>query len=391
MGVSNVLVDGAALGTDFLLDQVNGKIKRVSTGGIGSGATVSVSYNYADPSGANGVVAADVIGDDSTPPGTGIKALKYAFSRFGFAPKILIAPGFSYLKDVADALLAAASELSIKGVCVIDSPGGIDPVVGGSNAPQVSQDALLQEPTVAAALTNRADTAAAFSESDERAILVYPNLIFTDDGADPARAKVINPTVSPYSAFYAGAMAHNDQERGYWDSPSNIVMLGVLGPDYPLLMSAIDPTADTNTLNAAGIVTVYSSFATGLRVWGNRSSAYPGETKPQQFISIRRTLDVIEDSLEAFSLQFLDRPINNALIQSILQSVNSFIALLVQRGALISGSRVTFDVDSNPPVQIAAGQLVFSVDVMPPPPLERLTYEFFVDTNLLKSLTTVTG
>lgn len=180
-------------------------------------------------------------------------------------------------------------------------------------------------------------------------------------------------------------MAARDLEKGYWWSPSNVEAEGILGPDVQLYSSAVDSTSDVNTLNSNGILTVFNAFGTGLRVWGNRSSAYPASTAPDNFISVRRTMDVIEESVELAMLQFIDQPISNALITAILASVNSFVRTLIQRGALVAGS-ASYDPAKNPPAQIAAGQLVFDIDVMPPPPAERLTFETFIDVSLLQQL-----
>ena len=131
--------------------------------------------------------------------------------------------------------------------------------------------------------------------------------------------------------------------------------------------SILDPLSDSNNLNAQGIVTVFNAYGTGLRVWGNRSAAYPTDTAPDNFINVRRTMDVIEESVELSMLQFIDQPISNALITAILASVNGFIRSLIQRGALVAGS-ASYDPSENPANQVAAGQLVFDIDVMPPPP-----------------------
>ena len=55
------------------------------------------------------------------------------------------------------------------------------------------------------------------------------------------------------------------------------------------------------------------------------------------------------------------------------------------RGALVSGS-ASYNPAENPPNQVSAGQLVFDVDVMPPPPAERITFNVYVDTTLLGQL-----
>lgn len=36
-----------------------------------------------------------------------------------------------------------------------------------------------------------------------------------------------------------------------------------------------DPNSEANLLNEAGIITVFNSYGTGIRLWGNRSAAFP--------------------------------------------------------------------------------------------------------------------
>jgi uncharacterized protein len=69
----------------------------------------------------------------------------------------------------------------------------------------------------------------------------------------------------------------------------------------------------------------------------------------------------------------------------VLASVNSFIRSLIQRGALVAGT-ASYDPSENPVTQVAAGQLVFDIDVMPPPPAERITFQTFIDVTLLQQL-----
>jgi phage tail sheath protein FI len=84
-------------------------------------------------------------------------------------------------------------------------------------------------------------------------------------------------------------------------------------------------------------------------------------------------------------LQFIDQPISNALITTILASVNAFLRTLIQRGALVAGS-ASYNPAENPPSVIAAGHLVFDIDVMPPPPAERITFNVYIDSTLLSQL-----
>ena len=146
-----------------------------------------------------------------------------------------------------------------------------------------------------------------------------------------------------------------------------------------------DPTSEVNTLNEAGVLTVFNSYGSGFRTWGNRSSAYPASTFPTNFINVRRTADILHESVEYAMLDFMDFPIDNGLIDSICETVNQFIRTLIGRGALIDG-KCTFNQDKNPTTELANGHLVFDIEFMPPTPAERITFESFIDIELLKSL-----
>jgi len=379
MGVSNVVVTSNpagttyAVGTDYTLDAVNGAIAIApagSGGHIAAGASVLIAFNYADPS---KVADADVIGAITGGVYTGLQAFQTTYGTMGFFPKILVAPGYSQDASVGTALDAMASK--IRAIALVDSP----PATSATTA-----------------ITNRGAVGNGFSTSSNRTVLCYPQESFLDTGIVPTGVTLNSSglpltsqfnanAVAPYSQWVAGAIAAKDLAQGYWWSPSNTPVDGMLGPDVQLYASILDASSDTNNLNAAGIVTVFNAFGTGLRVWGNRSAAYPTSTAPDNFISVRRTMDVIEESLELAMLQFIDQPISNALIDAILASANSFIRSLIQRGALVAGA-ASFDPAENPAAQIAAGQLVFDIDVMPPPPAERITFEAFIDVTLLQQL-----
>jgi Bacteriophage tail sheath protein len=376
MGVWNVTIKNSAgsttyiNGTDYTLDAINGVVAQKTGGGIAVGEALSVSFNYADPS---KLQDSDVVGSVTGATYTGIQALRTTYGTMGFFPKILIAPGYAQDPATASALVSTAQ--TIRAIALLDSPPSVSP---------------------ATAIANRGVAGNVFDTSSDRAVLCYPQEQFYDLGLVPtgitinssgvAVRNAANVTaVGPYSQWVAGTIAAKDLHQGYWWSPSNTQMNGPLGPDVTLYASVLDAASDVNNLNAQGILTVFNAFGTGLRVWGNRSAAYPLQTTPNNFICVRRTMDVIEESVELAMLQFIDQPISNALISAILASVNAFIRSLIGRGALVAGS-ASFNPAENPTNQIAAGQLVFDIDVMPPPPAERLTFNVYIDTTLLSGL-----
>ncbi|MBF0481269.1 MAG: phage tail sheath subtilisin-like domain-containing protein [Desulfovibrionaceae bacterium] len=362
-GAAAVVVKSADLATTYVadthysLDAAAGKLTRIAVaggGGIAAGATVKASFDYADPS---KVTAADIIGTtDVSGNRTGMMALRNAFSLFGFHPKILIAPGFSPLASVATELNVTAQAL--RAVAMVDAPIGT---------------------TFQQALAGRGPNGAiAFNTSSERTILCYPYLKVFDTALNADR-------LEPYSQRLAGVMAARDLDKGYWWSPSNCEIQGIDGVERNLTAMINDPESEVNLLNEAGIVTIFNSYGTGFRTWGNRSAAWPTVTDPKNFISIRRVADVIAESIEYSMLQHIDQPITNAWIDSVTESVNAFLRTLVGRGALVGGN-CWFDRGRNDPAELALGHIVFNYSFMPPPPAERITFESLVDINMLKKL-----
>ena len=95
----------------------------------------------------------------------------------------------------------------------------------------------------------------------------------------------------------------------------------------------------------------------------------------------------MDESIERVALNFADKPITSALIDAIVDSVNTFIDQLVSRGALLPGSRCFYEPSKNPPAGLVNGHLVLSRRYMAPTPLERLTHEAEIDINLLNNVT----
>ena len=103
-------------------------------------------------------------------------------------------------------------------------------------------------------------------------------------------------------------------------------------------------------------------------------ASWPTVTHMRNFENVRRTGDMINESIRYFSLQFMDMPINQALIDALLESVNSYGRKLIGDGALL-GFKAWFDPKRNEETELAAGHMLISYKFTVPPPMERLTYE----------------
>ena len=206
-----------------------------------------------------------------------------------------------------------------------------------------------------------------FAFASQRAMLCFPHLKVYSAEKDA-------DVLEPFSQRLAGVMCVTDNDQGYWKSPSNEAIQGITGSELPLTAKIDDAQSQVNLLNEKGIVTVFNSYGSGWKVWGNRSSAYPAETDWDTFVCVRRTKDIIDESIRYSSAQFIDRPIDNALIDTILESVNQFFRKLQGDGAIMGG-QAWFDQARNPDTELKAGHLLIQYKFTPKPPLERLTYE----------------
>lgn len=356
--VSNVVVkssDGSTTytaTTDYTVNAEAGTIAKVAEGALDEVSAVKVSYTYSSAGTIQNDVAnvtnAQIIGStDASGNRTGAQALLDSFSRFGFAPKILIAPGFSSSGGVYTALLTLAEKL--RAVVLIDMPAGL---------------------TVAEAIAARGTTGEVLlNTTSDRAMILYPHVKHYDPQTDQDQ-------LMPMSATMAGLMAKTDREFGYWYSPSNKELVGVTGLERHITSSYTDPTTEIQQLNEKGITSVLNAYGSGFRAYGNRLASFNATTANglATFLVTRRVCDMIADSLEQAMAQFIDRPLTAAIINDIVMLGNSFINTLIGRGALIGGKCYPSPTE-NTAQSLSAGQLVLVYEYNPPAPLERLTHK----------------
>lgn len=297
------------------------------------GASVAIVVRVAEGADAAETLA-NVVGQPTAQ--TGVFALPTAQTVVQQTPRILCAPGFTGSRDgaanpVTTALIQIADRL--RAVAVADGP----------NQTEVEALAYVQD-----------------FDSD-RLYVVDPHVrVF-----DPVTAAVVS---RPPSAYAAGAIAARDIERGFWWSPSNTALGGVVGIARPVEFHLSDTQTEANRLNEGNVATVVHQ--NGFRLWGNRT---PTTDPLWSFLPVRRTADLIYDSIERAHLWAMDRPQSAQLIVDVRDSVQAYLDQLVSLGALLGG-RVWFDPELNSPATMMAGQVYLDFDIEPPAPLERLTF-----------------
>jgi phage tail sheath protein FI len=172
----------------------------------------------------------------------------------------------------------------------------------------------------------------------------------------------------PASAYAAGMQARIDEEKGFWYSFSNELIQNIGGPARPVDFMPNDRDCEANMLNAAQITTIIHDD--GFRFWGLRGT---GTDPLWAQLSVRRTADMVYESLERAERSRLDLPFSLPLLEAIENDVNKYLRLLRTRGALIGGE-CWIDPSVNTPATFAGGELTVDFDLEPPACLEHLQF-----------------
>jgi hypothetical protein len=268
---------------------------------------------------------------------TGLHGFLRAKSTVGFAPRLLLAPGFTTQRPtnltnpVMTALLGVANKL--KAMIYADAPSG----------------------TNADAHTWRDDF------SSDRIYAFAPMVKIWDQVNNVYVDKPISPSI-------VGTQVWLDNNKGFHYSPSNKLLTDIGGVSRPIEFRMGDPDCEANILNEDHINTVIHE--SGWRSWGNRTTSTDTNWV---FASTRRIADAIDDSILAAALPWIDQPMKPVIINSIVESANDYLRILEREGAIVGG-KAWFDPDRNTPAELSLGHLHIEYDREPAAPIERLTY-----------------
>ncbi|WP_300067690.1 phage tail sheath C-terminal domain-containing protein [uncultured Ruegeria sp.] len=280
---------------------------------------------------------ANVIGGVNSGNGNfeGVHAFVGAESVIGFSPRILIAPGFTHQRptDLANPVVAELIGIAgrMRAVIIADGPNTTD----------------------ADAFTYAGDF------GSDRVYVVDP-WVKVQIG--------VNIVDQPASSRVAGIIARVDTDIGFWKSPSNELMNGIIGTSRPVDFKLGDASARANLLNENKVGTIIRQ--NGYRLWGNRSLT--ADTK-WHFLCVRRTADIINDSLLRAHLWAVDRSITKTYVEDVTEGVNNYLRDLVALGAILGG-KCWPDPDLNSPSNIQLGKVFFNFDFTPVYPAEHITF-----------------
>jgi phage tail sheath protein FI len=347
----------------------------------------------------------------------GAHAFLAAENAVGFAPRILIAPGFSHQRT-SNGILTIPVTTQGSGYTTAPAVTIAAPPSGGTQATAVAVlgtgvnagkvvsititnpgEGYTSNPTVTIAAPPAGGVQAVAGTTTRgtvrsrvlaellgiaqrlRAVIIAdgPNTtdaaaiqIADDFGSD--RIYVIDPWVLvageavPASSAGAGIINKVDNERGFWWSPSNNEIAGIEGTARAIDFALGDYTSRANLLNEAKIATIIREQ--GFRLWGNRTLAMD---PLYAFLSVRRTADMINESILRGHLWAVDRCITATYLEEVQESVRGYLRSLKARGAILGGD-VWVDPELNTPAAISSGQVFFDFEFTPPYPAERVTF-----------------
>lgn len=186
-------------------------------------------------------------------------------------------------------------------------------------------------------------------------------------------------TLESLATHAAGLRLKTDVDHGYWFSTSNRQLKGVIGVEIPLTARVDDKQSETNRLNAVGITTVFNSFGTGFRLWGNRLACFPTVTHISNFEVVQRSADIIDESIRRVELQFVDQPVDEAFLESLLSTVETYMGTLKS----IVGFTVYLDSEVDLADAISQGLVPIEYQFTPKIPGERISNKSVVTRKFL--------
>lgn len=269
--------------------------------------------------------------DDNTGKRTGLQTFLDARNAIKVTPRILAAPGFSHELAVGTEMNTLAQRL--KAVAIVDGPNTTD----------------------AAAISARENY------GSDRVYVVDPWVKVWD----VVQKKEV---VQPASARVAGLISKMDNSKGWWWSPSNQVIDGIVGTARGIDFELSDVNCRANHLNEHEVATIVHEG--GYRLWGNRSCSKDPRTA---FLCVRRSADMIAESILHAHLWAVDRGITKTYLEDVRDGVRAYIRHLKKVGALLGGD-CWVDPEINTPDQIAQGIVYWDYDFTPVYPAEHLVF-----------------
>lgn len=302
-------------------------------------AETSLLIGYDKVNGA-GVAAADIVGGVTGDTYTGVQLIDLIYNQTGYVPGWITCPNWNHNATVSAATSAKAALFEGRFRC--------KSLVDVDTASATTSGAVLSWKS-------------SNSIANPEQVLCWPKCT---NGTDTYN---LSTHVACLAKFVDAS--HNGIP---FESPSN----KVLKIDGLVLSNGTKvklPKTQADYLNLqVGCVTALNQG--GWRLWGSYTAAYPSSSDVKDmWIPVGQMFNFIGNTTALTTSQFVDRPGNRRLIQSVTDSVQGWLNSLIAVGALLGGS-IEFRRDENPDVQLLAGHYVFHMLICPPTPAQWIEH-----------------
>jgi|GEM_PF-2612466 len=278
---------------------------------------------------------------------TGVHALVNAEEAVFLKPRLLVSPGWTHQgsSGVANPVVAELNQLApkLRAMVIADGPNIDD----------------------TAALAYAQDNAA----GGHTAVVDNRAIIRDENGAK----------ISDYvSSRIAGLTSEVHHTEGFWNSPTNRIIKGILGADRVIKFDGSDPNAEVQRLNRGFVGALVNRQ--GWRLWEGKLN----HTNPLwQSFTARLTRYIIMDTLEPAFLEFIGKKMTPEQAIDVIESGNAYLRGLKQDGAIVGG-RVYTAPGANPVTELSQGKFTIDIDDEPTPDLRSITFRLHRDPTLLE-------
>ena len=283
---------------------------------------------------------------------TGAEVIRQVYPKLGVVPGIIIAPGYSHLPEVGIALMAKAANINgvFKAMAFLDI-----------------------------------DTTKAKKYTDVKK--VKDDSGFTSECCcNTWPCAKIGDQIFSMSAVMAARTAAKDADNEDVPSatPSN-KPLAITGTCLSDGTEVILDQDQATTVGEYGVVTAVN--INGFRLFGNHTGAYPATTDAKDsWINIRRMFNWQGNSFILTYFDRVDDPMNNVLIETIVDSEN--IRCAAYAPAHWAGAAIEYLEEDNPISDILAGKITFRQHIAPYTPAETILNILNYDVSMLQAALT---
>ena len=143
---------------------------------------------------------------------------------------------------------------------------------------------------------------------------------------------VLKETVNivPPSGAVVGAIAQTDVNRGVWKAPANVSLSGVVSPTV-MITDQQQETLNVD-INGISINAIRTFIGRGTLIWGART--LDGNNLDTRYINLRRSLIMIEQSVQIALQKFVFEPNDANTWKAIQLMVENYLTQLWRQGAM---------------------------------------------------------